>query len=54
MAWQMLAECRKAAPALFEKAGPACLRGGCPEGKASCGKANEVRKKHEQLLEAAR
>ena len=49
MAWQMLAECRKAAPALFEHAGPACLTGHCPEGKASCGKAYEVRKRHASL-----
>lgn len=45
MAWRMLAECRKAAPALFANAGPACLRGACPEGKASCGKAREVKEK---------
>ena len=45
MAWQMLAACRRAAPALFENAGPACLRGACPEGKASCGKAKEVKEK---------
>ena len=50
MAWQMLAECRKAAPALFENAGPACLTGACPEGKASCGKAKEVKEKHAALL----
>ena len=50
MAWQMLAECRKAAPALFEHAGPACLTGRCPEGKASCGKAKEVKEKHAALL----
>jgi len=49
MAWQMLRECRKAAPALFENAGPACLTGGCPEGKASCGKAYEIRKRHALL-----
>ena len=42
MAWQMLKLCREAAPALFEHAGPACLRGACPEGKNTCGKAQEV------------
>ena len=46
MAWQMLAECRKAAPALFDKAGPACLCGPCPEGKSTCGKAKEVKERH--------
>ena len=43
MAWLMLAECRRAAPALFEDAGPACLGGPCPEGKNSCGRAEEMR-----------
>ena len=50
MAWLMLAECRKAAPALFENAGPACLRGACPEGRNTCGKAAEIREKHAALL----
>ena len=49
MAWQMLRECRKAAPALFENAGPSCLRGACPEGKASCGRAGEIKKRHASL-----
>ena len=45
MAWRMLAECRKAAPALFKNAGPACLTGACPEGKATCGRAKEVKER---------
>ena len=45
MAWQMLALCKQAAPALFEHAGPACVSGVCPEGKNTCGKAAEVREK---------
>ena len=49
MAWQMLAECRKAAPSLFAHAGPACLTGACPEGKNTCGKAKEIRERHAQL-----
>jgi thymidylate synthase (FAD) len=49
MAWQMLSECRKAAPALFDKAGPACLNGPCPEGKSTCGKAKEVKERHAAL-----
>ena len=49
MAWQMLAECRKAAPALFRDAGPACLRGACPEGKACCGRADEVKQRSKTL-----
>lgn len=43
LAWQMLALCRRAAPALFENAGPACLSGPCSEGKMSCGRMEEVR-----------
>ena len=49
MAWQMLKLCREAAPALFEHAGPACLRGACPEGKNTCGKAQEVRERADSL-----
>ena len=49
MAWQMLALCRKAAPALFAHAGPACLRGACPEGRACCGRADEVKHRHASL-----
>lgn len=43
LARQMLLQCRQAAPHLFAKAGPACLFGPCPEGKMSCGRAEEVR-----------
>jgi thymidylate synthase (FAD) len=32
------------APLLFEKAGPGCVRGKCPEGEFTCGKAAEVRR----------
>ena len=49
MAWQMLALCKQAAPALFEHAGPACVSGPCPEGKNTCGKIAEVRKKAQNL-----
>lgn len=34
----MLKEVRAVSPSLFRDAGPACLRGRCPEGKMSCGK----------------
>jgi len=49
MAWQMLRACRKAAPALFEHAGPACLSGPCPEGKNTCGKAKEMKERAQML-----
>lgn len=45
----MLKEVRKVAPHLFEKMGPPCLRGTCPEGKMSCGKMTEVREKFAKL-----
>jgi thymidylate synthase (FAD) len=38
MADQMLMLCQNAAPELFSKAGPGCVRGKCPEGKMSCGR----------------
>lgn len=40
---EMLKLVKKAAPVIFANAGPACLRGPCPEGKMSCGKAKEKR-----------
>lgn len=43
VAVQMLFLVRGAAPNLFRHAGPPCLRGACPEGKMSCGKAAQVR-----------
>ena len=45
----MLAEAKQVAPNIFEKAGPGCLSGPCPEGKMSCGKAEEVRNKYKNL-----
>ena len=49
LATQMLREVRQVAPNLFGQAGPPCLRGACPEGKMSCGKMVEVRKKFAAL-----
>lgn len=40
---RMLALVCEVAPTLFSKAGPPCVRGGCTEGKMTCGKAAEVR-----------
>ena len=42
---EMLRLVKEAAPDIFKTAGPPCLRGACPEGKMSCGKADEVRKR---------
>ena len=38
------------APAVFIDAGPACLRGKCPEGEKSCGKMAEKRKERNDFL----
>lgn len=40
---QMLKLVKEAAPTVFETAGPPCLKGACPEGKMTCGKAKEKR-----------
>ncbi len=50
VAWQMLELAYQAAPTLMEKAGPSCLCGVCPEGKKSCGKREEVKKKFETMI----
>jgi len=34
---EMLRQCKGVAPTIFEKAGPGCIRGPCPEGKFTCG-----------------
>lgn len=44
VAGRMLAIARERAPLLFEKAGPGCVRGRCPEGEMSCGDPVGVRK----------
>lgn len=51
LANDMLRLVRKEAPRLFALSGPPCLRGGCPEGKMSCGKAAEVKKYYEKLMD---
>ncbi|MFY9176009.1 MAG: FAD-dependent thymidylate synthase [Caldicoprobacterales bacterium] len=43
LATEMLRQVKEIAPNLFKNAGPGCVRGKCPEGKMTCGKANEVR-----------
>ncbi len=43
MAVEMLRLVRSAAPVLFEKAGPGCLSGACPEGEMTCGRMAAVR-----------
>ena len=43
--------CMEVAPALFENAGPACLRGACPEGEKTCGKMLQIRQERKAWLE---
>ncbi len=45
LAWQMLKLCKEVAPQLFSKAGPPCLYGSCTEGRMSCGRTEEVRRR---------
>ncbi len=45
LATEMLMQVKQLAPHLFAGAGPACVKGACPEGKMSCGKATEMREK---------
>ena len=42
----MLEEVKAVAPHIFAEAGPPCVKGACPEGKMSCGKAAEMRIKY--------
>jgi len=50
MAEEMFRLCYKTAPALFRDAGPACLRGKCPEGGKTCGQAGSIRAKREAMI----
>ena len=43
--------CMEVAPALFENAGPGCLRGACPEGEKSCGKLLQMREERKAWIE---
>ena len=43
--------CMEVTPALFENAGPACLRGACPEGEKTCGKMLQIRQERKAWME---
>ena len=51
MASSMFEQCCRVAPAMFRDAGPGCLRGACPEGAKSCGKAKEIKASREAFLD---
>ena len=50
MATEMHRLCMEVAPALFADAGPGCLRGACPEGAKSCGKAGEIKRERQAMI----
>ena len=52
LATRMHRLCMETAPALFADAGPACLRGKCPEGEKSCGQGIQKRAEREMLLKS--
>ncbi|MGN0746699.1 MAG: FAD-dependent thymidylate synthase [Aristaeellaceae bacterium] len=52
LATEMHRLCMEVAPALFADAGPGCLRGACPEGAKSCGRAAEIRQARRDMLDA--
>ena len=46
LADEMLRQVRDVAPILFKYSGPSCVNGICPEGKMTCGKAEEMKNKY--------
>ena len=46
MADEMLRLCKEVSPVIFSDAGPACIRGPCPEGKKTCGHPRADMKDH--------
>ncbi len=46
LAEQMLFLVKGVCPTIFKFAGPPCVKGRCPEGKMTCGKAAEMKKKY--------
>ena len=51
LATEMHRLCMEVAPALFADAGPGCLRGACPEGAKSCGKAKDIKLERQMLID---
>lgn len=43
LADEMLKQVQDVAPILFKYSGPSCVNGPCPEGKMTCGKAEDIR-----------
>ncbi len=51
LAWKMLELSLKTAPCIFSHAGPGCLHKLCPEGRMSCKKVEEVRRRRKLILD---
>lgn len=51
MVTEMHRLCMEVAPALFADAGPGCLRGACPEGAKTCGRAGEIKRQRQAMLD---
>jgi len=49
MATRMLTLAKEAAPVIFKDGGPSCVPGPCGEGKMTCGKPMEIRKKFKEM-----
>lgn len=50
MADEMLKLVVKISPVIFRRSGPGCISGPCPEGKYTCGRINEVRKRYKEMF----
>ena len=50
LADEMLKLCKEVSPKLFSLAGPACVKGACSEGKMTCGKAADMRRKYKEEM----
>lgn len=51
LAEEMLALVKQVAPVVFEEAGPECVTSSCPEGKMSCGKSADMRRKYKPQVQ---
>jgi thymidylate synthase (FAD) len=49
LALRMLKLLKQVSPSIFTHAGPSCMGGPCPEGKMSCGRIEDVRKKYNDI-----
>jgi len=50
LAWAMMGIAVSVSPALFDRCGPACVYGECSEGGKCCGRMEEMKSKHGEML----